>query len=106
MAALAYLLLPVTGAFAFLLSRSPRTRTHGLQAIVLGTLWPLALYGASALAAVLTRVVAAAGVLVWLAFLVLTALGRDPKLPFLGGRLFALSEDGPRRGPPIEHRTR
>ncbi len=90
-AALAYVLLPVTGAFAFLLSGSVRTRSHGLQAIVLGTVWPLLLFGASALTAVLTWVVAVVGALAWLAFLVLTAIGRDPKLPFVGKQLFALN---------------
>lgn len=95
MAALAYVLLPVTGILTFLLSASPRTRAHGLQAIVLGTLWPLLLYAASALAADLTWVVAVIGAFAWLGFMVLTASGRDPKLPFIGGWLFEANEKGP-----------
>ena len=93
MAALAYILLPVTGGLAFLLSASPRTRSHGLQAIVLGTLWPLALYAASAVAAALTWVVAAIGTLAWLGFIAFTAAGRDPKLPFIGAWLFETNVD-------------
>ena len=93
MAALAYLLLPVTGALAFLLSASPRTKTHGLQAIVLGIVWPLLLYAASALTAVATWFVGLIGALAWLGFMVLTAAGRDPKLPVVGEWLFATAED-------------
>lgn len=91
MAALAYVLLPVSGALAFLLTGSTRVKAHGLQAIVIGTLWPVLLYGASAIAAALTWGVAVLGAVAWLGFLVLTATGRDPKLPVVGDWLFRVS---------------
>ncbi len=88
MAALAYLFLPVSGALAFLLARSARVKAHGLQAIVIGTVWALFLYGASAIAAALTWVVAVVGLIAWLGFGLLTATGRDPKIPVLGEWFF------------------
>ncbi|HEV3471783.1 MAG TPA: hypothetical protein VG408_01070 [Actinomycetota bacterium] len=98
MAALAYVLLPFSGGLAFLLSGSGRTRSHGLQAIVLGVLWPVLLYAASGLSSVLTWAIAVVGGITWLAFLILTATGRDPKLPVIGDRLFVLSEDATNEG--------
>ena len=98
MAALAYVLLPLTGVLTFLLSGSARAKSHGLQAIVLGTLWPVMLYAASALMAVLTWVTAVAGAVTWLAFMVLTASGRDPKLPFIGQWLFEANEENVSNG--------
>lgn len=91
MAALAYVLLPISGALAFLLTSSARVKGHGLQAIVIGTVWPSLLYGASAIAAALTWAVAVLGAVTWLGFLVLTATGRDPKLPVVGDWLFRVS---------------
>ncbi|MGH2756961.1 MAG: hypothetical protein ACRDI3_04150 [Actinomycetota bacterium] len=84
MAALAYLLLPFTGLCAFALSHRPRVRFHGLQAIVIGGLWALLLYAASALSEAITLAVFWLGTIVWLGFLVATALGRDPRLPGIG----------------------
>ena len=81
MAALSYLLLPVTGLFAFLKGPSVRVRFHGLQAVVIGLLWPLSLYAASALSRGATQAVFLLGVVVWLGFFVGTLLGRDPRLP-------------------------
>lgn len=81
MAALAYLLLPLTGLCAFVLSHRSRVRLHGLQAIVIGTAWVVLLYAAAALSDAATVAVAVLGVLVWLGFLVATALGFDPRLP-------------------------
>lgn len=98
MSALAYLLLPVSGLMAYLLGSDERVRFHGLQAIALGLVWPVALYAASALSATATSVVFAAGLVVWLSFLVLTAIGRDPRLPFAGYRLERLAETDPRAG--------
>ncbi len=74
------------------MSGSGRTRSHGLQAIVLGALWPVLLYGASTLSSVLTWVVTVLGGVTWLGFLILTATGRDPKLPMIGDRLFELND--------------
>ena len=87
MAALAYLLPPLSGMIAFFGARSERVRTHGAQAVVLGALWPAATYAASLAGAGATRVAFAIGVLVWVALMVATALGLDPTLAWLKGRL-------------------
>lgn len=86
-AALAYSLLSVTGLLAFLTAADARVRFHGLQAIAIGLGWALLLYAAAVVSERLTQFVFAAGVLVWLAFLLATLLGRDPKLPLLGRAL-------------------
>lgn len=91
MAALAYLLLPVTGLVAYLSGRDPRTRFHGLQAITIGLLWPVALYAASIGPPIGVQVVFVVGFVTWAAFLVATLMGRDPRLPGLGHRLEVLS---------------
>ena len=93
MAAFAYLLLPVTGLLAFFSGRTPRARWHGLQAIVLGALWPALLYLASALNESLVLPVAAGGAAVWLLVLAGAALGKDPSLPWLGPKLRELATD-------------
>jgi uncharacterized membrane protein len=98
MAALAYLLLPVTGLVAYSLGSESRMRFHGLQAIVLGFVWPVALYGASALSPAVTRIVFAFGALVWLGLLVATAMGRDPRLPGIGSFLEGAAAESPRTG--------
>ena len=81
MAALAYLLLPLTGLFAYLKGSSARVRFHGLQAVTIGLVWPVALYAASVLSARVTQAVFLMGAVVWLGFLVGTLVGRDPRLP-------------------------
>jgi hypothetical protein len=83
MATLAYLLLPLSGIAAFLGGGTVRTRMHGLQAIGFGTLWPLALYGASEISPEATKIVFFVGALVWAVFLVGTLIGRDPFIPGL-----------------------
>jgi uncharacterized membrane protein len=93
MAALAYLALPVSGLLAFFSGRSPRVRWHGLQAIVIGALWPALLYLAAALDESLVLPVAAGGAVVWLLFLAGAAIGRDPSLPWLGPKLRELATD-------------
>ena len=98
MAALAYLLLPVTGLLAYLTGRDRRTRAHGLQAISIGLLWPVCLYVAALGPAVAVQVVFVIFTLVWLAFLLLTLLGRDPWLPIVGRKLAALAEEGTKGG--------
>ena len=90
-AGLAYLLLPVTGLVAYLTGREPRTRFHGLQAIVLGLLWPVALYAIGLGPAVAVQVTFAVGFLTWLWFLILTMLGRDPRLPLVARLLERLA---------------
>lgn len=83
-AALAYLLLPLSGTAAFFLGVSSRVRFHGLQAVVLGVGWPLLMYGCSAVSPTATQVVFVAGACVWLAFMIAAAAGKDPSLPWIG----------------------
>lgn len=99
MAAFAYLLLPVTGLVAYLTGRDQRVRMHGLQAIVIGLLWPLCLYAAALGPAVAVQVVFGLGALTWLLFLLLTMFGRDPRLPILGAGLEALAVTGTKDEP-------
>jgi uncharacterized membrane protein len=96
MAALAYLLLPVSGLTAYLLSEQPRVRAHGLQAITLGTLWPAAIFAGSAISPAGTRVAFAVGAFTWLVLLIGTALGRNPRLPVIGGFLERAASESPR----------
>jgi len=91
MAALAYLLPPLSGLLVYSMGRDQRARFHGLQAVVFGFLWPAAIYVGSLAGPTGTRVVFALGALVWIALLGMTALGRDPRLPG-GRRLRSLSE--------------
>lgn len=93
MAGLAYLLLPVTGLVAYFSGRTPRVRWHGLQAIVLGALWPALLYLAGTASDSLVLPVAAGGAAVWLLFLLAALVGRDPSLPWLGPKLRELATD-------------
>ena len=93
MAAFAYLVLPVTGLVAFFSGKTPRVRWHGLQAIVLGALWPALLYLAAAARDSLVLPVAVGGAAVWLLFLAGAAVGRDPSLPWLGPKLKELATD-------------
>ena len=84
MAALAYLFLPLSGMTAFFLGRTPRMRFHGLQAVVLGFLWPLILFGCSALFPLATQAAFVIGTLAWLWLMVTAAVGRDIRLPVAG----------------------
>jgi uncharacterized membrane protein len=99
MAAFAYLLLPVTGLIAYLTGRDQRVRTHGLQAIVVGLVWPICLYVAAFGPPVAVQATFALGAVVWLGLLVLTLLGRDPLLPGIGGPLAALAETSAKDAP-------
>ena len=91
MAALAYLLLPLSGTIAYLKGRSARVRFHGLQAVVVGVLWPLALYAATLASPGVTQVVYAIGAIVWVGFLFATLMGNDPRLPLVAGGLERLA---------------
>jgi uncharacterized membrane protein len=94
MPALAYVLLPVSGMLAYFNGTSARMRFHGLQAIVLGALWPAALYGGSAISPTATRAVAVVGAALWLLLMVTAALGRD-----LGPRVLKRwAEESPKAG--------
>lgn len=96
MAALAYLLLPVTGLVAYLMGRSARTRWHGLQAVALGLVWPAALYACTYLTPGATQLCALVGALVWVGFLGATAVGLDPRIPLAGGYLRRAAAQDPR----------
>ena len=93
MAAFAYLALPVTGLLAYFSGRTPRARWHGLQAIVIGALWPSFLYLAAAVRESLVLPVAFGGAAVWLRFLAGAAAGKDPSIPWLGPKLRELATD-------------
>jgi len=96
MASLAYLLLPVTGLFAYFGSASPRVRFHGLQAVLIGALWPAAIYAGSALSRSAALAAWAAGAAVWLGLMVTTAAGLDLRLPLVGAYLQQAARQGPK----------
>ncbi len=98
MAALSYLLLPITGLLSLTLGSEARTRFHGLQAIVFGLVWAVALYGGAEATPAVTKAVFAVGATVWLGLLVTTALGRDPTLPGIGPVLQRAAQDDLRSG--------
>ena len=83
MRALAYLLPPLSGMAAYLSSDDPRTQAHGLQSILLGGVWPLALWLASFVSATATRVIFVLFLGLWVAMLVTAALGRAVLVPWL-----------------------
>jgi uncharacterized membrane protein len=84
MAALAYVLLPISGMMAFFSQGSFRVRFHGAQAVAFGLVWPLVLYGSSALSATVTQITFVLGAVIWLALIATAATGRDLRLPLLG----------------------
>jgi uncharacterized membrane protein len=94
-AALAYLLLPISGLIAYLKGTSPRLRFHGLQAIVFGALWAVVLYAATWTTPVVTQVVFAAGLVLWIVLIAGAALGRDIELPIAGDALRSAAEFPP-----------
>ena len=97
MAALAYLLLPVTGLFAYFGSASPRVRFHGLQAVLIGFLWPAAIYALSAVSEGAALAAWLGGAAVWLVLMLTTAAGLDPHLPVIGRYLRDAAVQGPKR---------
>lgn len=84
MAALAYLLLPISGMAAYFLSTTDRGQFHGAQAVALGFVWPVALYVSSFIAPVATQVVFALGMIAWIGLIVTAAVGKDVRLPLIG----------------------
>ena len=94
MAGLAYLLPPLSGLVALLAGRTGRVRLHGIQAVVLGALWPAALYAASALTPGVTQVVFAAAVCCWLVLAVAALVGADLWFPGIR-RLFGSATETP-----------
>ena len=95
MAALAYLLPPLSGLVAYFKSSTARGRFHGVQSAIFGLLWPLSLYGASSITPGVTQVTFFAGVALWLVLLVVTALGKDPCIPGTASTLRRWSEEPP-----------
>jgi uncharacterized membrane protein len=95
-AALAYIFPPISGLIAYLRGRTERVRFHGLQAVLLGLLWPAALYVCSWFTPGATQVAFAVMGVLWLIALVGTALGRNPGLPGLRGVLATAAAESPR----------
>ena len=95
MAALSYLFLPISGLIAYLKGREARTRFHGLQAILVGLLWPAALFACSAVSPGATQVAFLLGALVWLILLISSAAGADLRLPLVGRTLWRAARTPP-----------
>ena len=96
MAALAYLLLPLSGMIAFFSQTEGRVRFHGAQAVTFGLAWSVALFAGSALSATLTQIVFLLGAAIWLGLIIATATGRDIRLPLVGpvcARAAGMSEE-------------
>ncbi len=83
----------MTGLIALAMGSEARTRFHGLQAIVFGLVWALALYAGAALSPAATKIVFAVGAFSWSVLIGATAAGRDPKLPGIGRLLRRAAED-------------
>lgn len=101
MAALAYLLPPVTGLVALIYGRSVRARLHGARSVALGVVFPAGLYLASLLSPPLAvSIVAVAGVAVWVTWAGFAAAGREPRMPELDALRRALDdgEHSPSKG--------
>ncbi|MFN2490763.1 MAG: hypothetical protein ABR529_13725 [Actinomycetota bacterium] len=96
MAALAYVLPPLSGLIAYFAGATPRMRLHGLQSVLFGVALPPALSAAAAWTPGATQAVAVLGALAWLAFLGGSAAGKDPGVPVLARRLAALAASPPR----------
>jgi uncharacterized membrane protein len=94
-AALAYLFLPISGLVAYLKGSSPRVRFHGLQAILFGALWAVLLYAATWTTPVVTQLIFAAGLVLWIALMAGAAVGRDIELPIAGHALRSVAEVPP-----------
>ena len=98
MAGVAYLFLPVSGLIAYFNGTTARTRFHGLQAILIGCLWPLSLILCSKVSPGATQTAFVLGGAIWLALMIPTFLGLDPRLPGLGRLLQNAAEDDPSAG--------
>jgi uncharacterized membrane protein len=96
MAALAYVLLPVSGLIAYFNGSDERMRFHGLQAITLGLLWPALLYTASAFSTLAAQVVWILGAALWLMLMAFAGLGKDVPLPLMGKPLRRAAQYSPK----------
>jgi uncharacterized membrane protein len=70
-------------------------RFHGLQAILFGAVWVLLLYAATWTTPVVTQVVFAVGLVLWIALMAGAAMGRDIELPIAGRPLRSAAEVAP-----------
>jgi uncharacterized membrane protein len=95
MSALAYLIPPITGLFAYLKGSSPRVRLHGLQSVALGILWPSALYVGSWISPTATRVAFIVFAALWMVLIAAAAFGFDPVVPGTRGVLSRATESPP-----------
>ncbi|MQB00485.1 MAG: hypothetical protein GEU78_09380 [Actinobacteria bacterium] len=75
MAALAYLVPPLTGLWAFTCGTDARAKAHGFQSIVLGTLWPVGLYVGSWITPGATQAIGVLFAVAWLTLILSAALG-------------------------------
>lgn len=96
MAALAYLFPPISGLIAYFMGRDERVRYHGMQAVIFGLVWPMAIYGCSRISPGATQVAFFAGAAMWLLLFALTAFGLNPRLPGTGPILTRLTTESPR----------
>lgn len=101
MVALSYLFLPISGLVAYLKGRKVRTRFHGLQAILVGLLWPAALFTCSAVSPGATQIAFGIGTLVWLTLLISSAMGADLRLPLVGPALWRAAHASPGGEEPV-----
>ena len=64
--------------------------------MVIGLVWPLALWAASAVSAGATKIIFALGALVWLGYMLLALFGANPRLPLVGRALESAAEADPK----------
>jgi uncharacterized membrane protein len=95
-AALAYVLLPVSGLIAYFTGRTTRMRLHGLQAVVLGAVWPAVLYASSEVSPAVTQATWGLGAVFWIALMGAAAVGRDLRLPLVGRLLERVAAVSPK----------
>ncbi|MFN2388721.1 MAG: hypothetical protein ABR575_03825 [Actinomycetota bacterium] len=96
MPALAYLLPPLSGAVAYFAGPDPVMRFHGLQSVVLGTLWPVLLYLAAAVGPGATQLAFVAGAGAWLVLASAAARRKEIGPPGVTALLRRLSQPDPR----------
>jgi hypothetical protein len=95
MAALAYVFPPLSGLAAYVWGSRDRTRWHGLQAVLLGALWPAALVACSLWTPGATQVAFFAGLGIFVLLFATTLFGGDLLVPGLGRRLRAWAAERP-----------
>ena len=96
MAALTYLLPPISGLIAYFAATQERVRYHGVQSVAFGLLWPASLYACSAISPGATQAGFFAGAGLWVLLFVLTLAGMNPRLPGTGSLLTRLAAEPPR----------